>query len=85
MAAASEARHNEPMQQARHIAALVLMGLVIVVAVQNVETANVRFLVWTFSAPRVLLLFAVFCAGAIVGWLAHRPKRYSANTHHTGT
>lgn len=50
------------------------MGLVIVVAVQNVESANVRFLVWTFSAPRVLLLFAVFCAGAIVGWLAHRPK-----------
>lgn len=60
------------MQQVRHIAALVLLGLAVLVAVQNVETADVKFLVWTFSAPRVLLLFAVFAAGVIVGWLTHR-------------
>jgi uncharacterized integral membrane protein len=60
------------MQQLRHIAALVLLALVVLVSVQNVETADVNFLIWTFSAPRVVLLFSVFCVGAIVGWLAHR-------------
>lgn len=62
------------MRQIRHIAALVLLGLVILVAVQNVEAVDVNFLMWTFTSPRVLLLFAVFAAGAIVGWLAHRPQ-----------
>jgi uncharacterized integral membrane protein len=44
---------------------------VVIVSVQNVETVDLRFLVWTFSAPRVILLFSLFCVGAIVGWLAH--------------
>jgi len=56
-------------QRIRHIVALVVLGLAILVAVQNVETVDVDFLFWTFSAPRVLLLFAVFAAGVIVGWL----------------
>lgn len=59
------------MQQIRHFAALTLLGLVVIVSVQNVETVDLRFLVWTFSAPRVILLFSLFCVGAIVGWLAH--------------
>jgi len=59
------------MQQIRHFAALTLLGLVVIVSVQNVETVDVRFLVLTFSAPRVILLFSLFCVGAIVGWLAH--------------
>ncbi len=57
------------LQRLRHILALVVLGLAVLVAVQNVETVDVNFLVWTFSSPRVLLLFAVFAAGVIVGWL----------------
>jgi uncharacterized integral membrane protein len=51
------------------IAALVVLLLVVVFAVQNAEVVDVRFLFWKLSMSRALLLFLVFVAGLVSGWL----------------
>jgi uncharacterized integral membrane protein len=37
--------------------------------VQNYKVVEIRFLFWTLSMSRVLLLFGVFVVGTVVGWL----------------
>lgn len=48
---------------------------VLVFAVQNIETVEVEFLLWTLSGSRALILFVVFLVGAAAGWLARGAKR----------
>jgi len=45
---------------------VVLAGVVLFM-MQNYEPVTVRFLFWSFSASRALLLFFVFLAGVITG------------------
>jgi len=53
---------------------LALALLVAVLVLQNTEVVEVRFLFWTLSMSRALLLPLVFVAGLLVGWALHRPR-----------
>ena len=48
---------------------LILLGLVVVVALQNAEIVTVNFLVWQFSLPRALMILASMVVGLIAGLL----------------
>ena len=48
---------------------LILMGLVAVVALQNVEIVTVKFLLWQLSLPRALMILASMGVGLIAGLL----------------
>jgi uncharacterized integral membrane protein len=64
----------------RLLVIVVLAGLVVLFLIQNVGVVEIRFLFWSFSLSRSLLLFLVLCAGFAAGWLwhsftAHRAKK----------
>ncbi len=44
--------------------------------VQNLETVQVNFLLWTMQMPRALMLLIVFVAGAVSAWLVATIKRH---------
>ena len=50
---------------------LVLAGFVVLFIIQNVAVAEIRFLFWTLSMSRSLLMFFILAIGVIVGWLLH--------------
>lgn len=43
--------------------------LAIIFVIQNLETVQVNFLLWTVQMPRALMLLFVFLAGALAAWL----------------
>lgn len=48
---------------------VVLALAVLVFIVQNTETVQLDFLVWTLSMSRALMVFAVLVVGLVLGWL----------------
>jgi uncharacterized integral membrane protein len=54
---------------ARLVAAAVLIFLIVLFAAQNYKVVELRFLFWTLSMSRVLLLALVFVVGGVCGWL----------------
>ncbi len=61
-------------------AALVLLTLVLTFVVQNSETVNFNFLLWSFGLPGALMLLVVFLGGVATGllWVASRSPRAQA-------
>lgn len=57
--------------QAKLISILVLIGVSILFIVQNVAVVDIRFLFWSFSVSRVLLLFLAVLVGMLIGWVLH--------------
>jgi len=53
------------------IPGVVLSGLAVVFIGQNVAVTELRFLFWTLSMSRALLMFLIFAIGIILGWLLH--------------
>ncbi|HOO90254.1 MAG TPA: LapA family protein [Syntrophales bacterium] len=53
------------------ILALVLAGLVVLFIIQNVTVVEIRFLFWTLSMSRALLMFFVLTVGVVIGWSLH--------------
>ena len=53
----------------RHLVLIVLLGLLVVFAVQNAATVEVTFLAWSISLPRAVLYAAIFALGVIFGAL----------------
>ena len=53
------------------ILSLILIGLVVIFIIQNVVVVDIRFLSWTLSMSRSLLVFFLIAIGVIVGWLLH--------------
>jgi len=53
----------------RHIVALVLVVLLVVVAVQNLEDASFDVLFWNVTMPLVVLIAVFGLGGFLVGWL----------------
>ncbi len=51
------------------ILGLILAGIVIIFTIQNVTTVELKFLFWSLSMSRALLMFLVFAIGIILGWL----------------
>ncbi len=53
---------------------MVVLGVVVLFTIQNVAVVEVSFLFWTLKLPRAILLFVIFAAGALVGWIFSRIK-----------
>jgi uncharacterized integral membrane protein len=45
--------------------------LAVVFIIQNFAVMDLRFLFWTLSMSKALLLFLIISAGIILGWLLH--------------
>ena len=59
----------------RPILLVVLVGLVLVFAVQNVANVEVQFLIWSIAMPRAILIAVVFALGVLIGWILHGLRR----------
>ena len=51
-----------------------LIAFVFIVVIQNTQVVEFRFLVWTVSMSRALMLFGTLAIGFIAGWLLTLPK-----------
>ena len=58
----------------RNIIFLCLLAFVLIFVVQNTQVVEFRFLVWTISMSRALMLFGTLAIGFIAGWLLTLPK-----------
>lgn len=53
----------------RLVLGLVLAGLVVLFTLQNAHVIELRFLFWTWSMPRAVMIFGVLAVGVLLGWL----------------
>jgi len=53
---------------------VILSVLILVFVIQNTQVVETRFLVWTISMSRSLLLLGTFFMGIVAGWLVRRPR-----------
>ena len=58
----------------RNVIFFCLFGLVMVFVLQNTQVVEVRFLFWTVSMSRALMLFGTFAMGFVAGWLLTLPR-----------
>ena len=52
-----------------------LIVFVLIFVVQNTQVVEFRFLVWTISLSRALMLFGALAVGVVAGWLLRMPKQ----------
>jgi len=55
-----------------------LIVFVLIFAVQNTQVVEFRFLVWTISLSRALMLFGALAIGVTAGWLLKVPNQKKA-------
>lgn len=55
----------------RLILGLALIGAAVLFILQNIGIIEIRFLLWSVSMSRSLLLFVVLLIGVLIGWLWH--------------
>ena len=53
------------------ILGIVLAGMALLFIIQNVIVVELKFLFWTLSMSRALLMFLILSIGIILGWLLH--------------
>ena len=59
----------------RNILFIILIGAVLIFVFQNMATIEVKFLVWTLTVSRALILLVTLAIGMIGGSLLAYPKR----------
>ena len=59
----------------RNIIFAFLIALVLIFVFQNTQVVEFRFLVWTMSMSRALMLFGTLAVGFAAGWLLTLPKQ----------
>ena len=55
---------------------LLLAGVVVLFAIQNVAVVEIQFLFWAIQMPRSFLIFLLLVIGVIIGWFLHGYLRY---------
>jgi len=55
----------------RLLLSIVLIGAVFLFVFQNIGVVEIRFLFWSASVSRSLLLLIVLVVGVVVGWIWH--------------
>jgi uncharacterized integral membrane protein len=58
----------------RNIIFVCLIAFVLIFVIQNTQVVEFRFLVWTLSMSRALMLFGTLAIGFIAGWLVTSPR-----------
>jgi uncharacterized integral membrane protein len=61
----------------RNIIFMALIALVLIFVVQNTQVVEFKFLVWTISISRALMLFGTLAIGVLAGWILKSPKTRS--------
>lgn len=59
----------------RNILFVCLIVFILIFVVQNTQVVEFRFLVWTISLSRALMLFGALAIGVVAGWLLRVPKQ----------
>jgi len=59
----------------RNIIFVCLIAFVLIFVAQNTQVVEFRFLVWTISMSRSLMLFGTLAIGVAAGWLLKVPKQ----------
>ncbi|KAA5802293.1 DUF1049 domain-containing protein [Alkalicaulis satelles] len=60
------------MNIALKVIAIILLGVVIIFAVQNMALVEVKFLFWSFETNRILIIGVPFVLGALFGPMVYR-------------
>jgi len=60
---------------------ITLAVLVIIFVIQNTVVVDIRFLFWTLSMSRALMIFAILAVGIAIGWLLHGHFRHNGQKH----
>ena len=68
---------------------LALTGLVVIFTLQNVVVVDIRFLFWSFSMSRALVIFFTLAIGVVIGWvlrgyLARKSEREARSASRPG-
>jgi uncharacterized integral membrane protein len=58
----------------RNIIFACLIAFVLIIVVQNTQVVEFKFLVWTISMSRALMVFGALAIGFIGGWILTPPK-----------
>jgi putative membrane protein len=53
------------------ILSIVMAGMAVLFIIQNVTVVDMKFLFWTLSMSRALLMSLILSVGIILGWLLH--------------
>ena len=59
----------------KNIIFVCLIVFILIFVVQNTQVVEFRFLVWTISLSRSLMLFGALAVGVVAGWLLRMPKQ----------
>ena len=59
------------MANAKLVISLVTAGLVVLFLIQNTVVVEVRFMFWSISMSRSLMIFFLFAFGILSGWFLH--------------
>jgi uncharacterized integral membrane protein len=62
----------------RNIIFVCLIALVLVLVAQNTQVVEFRFLIWSISMSRALMLFGTLAIGFFAGWLVTSAKGQKA-------
>ena len=62
-----------------------VMGILLVFAVQNTEQMQVSFLIWEVAAPRVIVVSSFFFSGLLCGLFLLRGNHKRKSAHGKGT
>jgi uncharacterized integral membrane protein len=65
----------------RNIIFVILIALVLTFVVQNMQVVEVKFLAWTISMSRALMIFGTLIIGIVAGWLLKFPRRSKEIKH----
>ena len=57
-----------------HIAGIIGVLVVVVIALQNSDTVTVRFLFWSLEMSRIFLILLVFVIGFFAGYVFRRAR-----------
>lgn len=63
----------------RNVIFVSLIVFVLIFVVQNTQVVEFRFLVWTISMSRALMLFGALAIGVVAGWLLKAPKQKASS------
>ncbi|MBP1748665.1 MAG: hypothetical protein H6Q52_1204 [Deltaproteobacteria bacterium] len=57
------------------IVILVLVGLLLILIIQNVQNISLNIFFWNIMMPQVILVLILFALGFVIGFLAAKMKR----------
>ena len=53
----------------KRIVLFIIAAPVLLFIVQNIQVAEVRFLIWHIAMPQALLILLIFVSGFLIGWI----------------